>query len=392
MFMKQFTKLHIVLTIFIFSSSAIFSENTNEYTQSQKGKSIIYFYRTKTFMGSMASLLIYINDVNIGYLNNNEFFNYIIDKGDHVIKIKSSIYSEQTKELKCNFKSDEQYFIALGFKKSGGKTLSDAIYIKKVQESIAKKSLSKCKNTNSRDNIKSILLGISGGVLYTSINGDFTGTKLAYNDYIPFSGPTDFYFIPKTTPAFGFHLSLSLEFPSFSLSLGFLRSEHNGSWSEHRGVLQRTYLEGNDIYENKMINIDYNKIFFDFKYNFKVTNSFIVKPIISLARESILLENVIIDKIITSDDSYKTYKIDGYNQNLNSLLSFDLGLEFSYFITRSISIYLSSRYTVYGNLLNSDLIDVFPGGVIDGDGNKEDDLISNSLNIFIGFQFLLNNS
>jgi hypothetical protein len=244
---------------------------------------------------------------------------------------------------------------------------------------------------------------ISAGVAlpYTSLGGDFNGTKIARESDMP-SNAAPFY-VPDAESRLGIKGWLQFGVGDNSIHLEGLRgsyqySRHEGTWADPQGLFQRRYLEDDGFGSVENIHMQYHKATFSALFNLYHNERIQILPGIGISWEVIQLQNALIDRVEHSEygeDNPQVISISGgeiesYSGSSpnrwlwTSVMGIDIGCDALYFINQTLALDVGLQYNVYSNLIGKS------GQVIQEDGSIGSSLSMNAFNVSVGLAYYLN--
>jgi hypothetical protein len=248
----------------------------------------------------------------------------------------------------------------------------------------------------------SLALGIA--LPYNQIGGDFDGTRIARESgSILTEAP---YYVPKLTKNVGVMGWVALGFPEnvrplSALRIGYLYSQHKGTWQDPEEIFRRRYLDVQDEGSVEGITVHYHKISVNAMFDLYKTNRFKLMPTLGVDWEIMRLKNVTIDYIVTDpysaeemsplatavlgpEKTQNTYYGSSPNRWLyNYVMGVDIGLDAAYYFSYELALDVGLRYNIYSNILPLD------GKVYSEDGSTAESLKTNAFSVFFGFSYAL---
>ncbi|NQT26623.1 hypothetical protein HQ585_14810 [candidate division KSB1 bacterium] len=244
---------------------------------------------------------------------------------------------------------------------------------------------------------------ISAGIAlpYTSLGGDFDGTKIARESDAP-SNAAPFY-VPETESHVGIKGWLQTGIGDNAARIEGLRasyqySRHDGTWADPQDLFLRRYLEGEDLGSVQGIRLQYHKATFSALFNMYHNERIQILPNIGLTWEIVQLQNALIDRVedneygennpqVTSilGEGTESYYGSSPNRWLStSVLGIEIGCDALYFINPNLAVDIGLQYNIYSNLIGKS------GQVIQQDGSIGSSLSMNAFNVSVGLAYYLN--
>lgn len=252
---------------------------------------------------------------------------------------------------------------------------------------------------NAIETTRTVSAGIA--VPYTSLGGDFNGTKIARESDLPSSSAP--FYVPDAESHAGIKAWLQTGVGENTarlegLRLSFQYSKHDGSWADPEDYFKRRYFDGSDAGGVEGIRLQYYKTTFSALFNLYHNERLQILPGVGLTWEIIQLQNALIDYINYDDygednaqvisaaggEDQSYYGSSTYRWLSTSLLGIEIGCDALYFINPNLAVDLGLQYNVYSNLIGKS------GQVIQQDGSIGSSLNMNAFNVSAGLAYYLN--
>lgn len=246
---------------------------------------------------------------------------------------------------------------------------------------------------------QSISAGIA--VPYTSLGGDFTGTKIARESDSPVQDAP--FYVPDAESHIGIKGWLQTGVGENTFRLEGLRasyqySRHDGSWADPQGDFKRRYLGDDGTASVQNIRLQYHKATVSALFNLYHNERFQLLPGLGLTWEIIQLQNALIDRVeydeygednpqvvaVTGGEEESYYGSSPHRWLSTSVLGVEIGCDALYFFNPNLAMDLGLQYNVYSNLIGDS------GEVIQQDGSVDSSLSMHAFNVSLGLAYYLN--